>query len=165
VFITKALRRYITLKFRIYAITALALLSLMVLATPAYAASNVTFHLHKTTQTFPTTNPCTGVNGTLTITFNAVFHGTNDSSGGMHFTSTSTGVFTLAQVDGVTYTGHFRSWFGGNFNSGGTFVASGTFSAEGKGTDGSTVKFNSNMHITVNPDGTVTSSVSNFRCH
>ena len=63
-------------------------------------------------------------------------------------TYTQTGQFIVAETGGVTYTGRFTSWFGGNINSH-TQVFTGTFSVRGTGSDGSRVSGHFNAHVTI----------------
>ena len=51
-------------------------------------------------------------------------------------TYTQTGQFIVEEASGVTYTGRFTSWFGGNLNRH-TAEFGGTFSVRGTGDDGS----------------------------
>ncbi len=63
-------------------------------------------------------------------------------------TYTQTGQFIVEEASGVTYTGRFTSWFGGNFNSH-TQVFTGTFSVRGTGDDGSRVSGHFSGHVTI----------------
>ena len=65
----------------------------------------------------------------------------------VRFTYTQTGRFIVEEASGVTYTGRFTSWFGGNLNRH-TAVFSGTFSVRGTGDDGSRVTGNFTSHVT-----------------
>lgn len=72
----------------------------------------------------------------------------NDPSGVIVKASyTQTGSFVVTEASGVTYTGHFTSWFGGNVD-GRTVVFSGTFNVNGTGSDGSTISGHFNGHST-----------------
>jgi hypothetical protein len=62
-------------------------------------------------------------------------------------TYTQTGQFIVEEASGVTYTGRFTSWFGGNVN-GHTAEFGGTFSVRGTGDDGSRVTGNMTSHVT-----------------
>jgi hypothetical protein len=134
-----------------------------ILALPASAsgagAMSFTQTVQNGTASFPVANPCTGVLGTVDITFNAVFHITVLTSGvgaGTGWaTFTQTGDFVLTQIDGVTITGHFTGWDGENLNLT-NFAATGIFVIHGTGSDGTTVDFHDVFHITV--VGTNTSS-------
>ncbi len=134
-------------------------------------ATNMTMTVHSATMTFPVMQgPCPGFGaGVVYFTFNGIIHQTNDSAGGKHFTFTSEGNFTYVQNDPTkpTYTGHAAMWFGANVmvDSSGVFEIDGTFSVHAVGSDGSAINFNSEAHMTVTPDGRVTSVVMYFNCH
>ncbi|HEY8803340.1 MAG TPA: hypothetical protein VIN00_09705 [Candidatus Dormibacteraeota bacterium] len=127
----------------------------LVMAIPAQAsgagAVSMTQNIHNGTSTFDVTNPCTGVAGTVTENFNAVFHLTVLTSGvgaGTGWgTFTLAGDFTLVQVNGVTYTGHITIWDGQNFNLT-NYTATSTFILHGKGSDGTSLSFHEVVHIT-----------------
>lgn len=67
-------------------------------------------------------NPCTGDLGTLTLTYNGVFHVTELTSGigaGTFWaTGTLTGTFSFVPFDSSkpSYAGRFTTWFGDNDN-------------------------------------------------
>src|SRR5438093_3624425 len=144
---------------KIATLTALAALLALVggsmTATSALARTKTrTFHVHNETETSKDRNPCTGDKGTLTLTYNAVFHVTKIGPGQKHVTFTQTGRFQFVPNDPSkpSYTGHFTAWGGFNTNGEnqtGTF----TFSVKGKGSDGSTLRFHEVMHITVGANG------------
>jgi hypothetical protein len=50
-------------------------------------------------------------------------------------------------LDGVTYTGRYTAWGGGNFNNNKTSNFTFTFSVHGTGSDGSTFRENSVFHV------------------
>jgi hypothetical protein len=130
------LRRLIPL----IAVTGLLLLT----AAPASAAaSSSTETVKGVTETFPTVNPCTGDLGTVTVTYNGVFHTSVDATGGTHVTGTITGTFEFvpADVSQPSYTGRVTNWFGGNTGANGEGFWS-TFSLTGYGSDGSVIHFN-----------------------
>ena len=117
---------------------------LLFAATPAIgAASATTETLHGFTESFPTANPCTGDLGTVTVTYNSVFHTSVDATGGVHVTATLTGTFDFAPDDASkpSYTGRFTNWFGVNIGANGQGSWS-TFSLTGYGSDGSVIHFN-----------------------
>ncbi len=116
---------------------------------------------HNATQTFvpPDPNavqPCTGVLGTLTLTYNGVAHATFLTSGvgagTGWFTFTATGRFTFAGADGVNFAGQFTAWDGQSFNLQ-NFAATGILHVNGTGSDGSSLKFHDVMHISVSASG------------
>jgi hypothetical protein len=100
-------------------------------------------------ETFPEVNPCSGVPGTVTVTQNGVFHVTVHPDGHFHLTGTFTGPFTFVPDDPSepTFEGRFTTWFGENHNTN-MANATFTFSVRGKGSDGSSLKFNAVAHIT-----------------
>jgi hypothetical protein len=82
-----------------------------------------------------------------------------------HFTETIEGTWTVTLVNGVSYTGHIATWFGGNFNPNGNAEATNVLNLKGTGSDGSTVSFSMLMHMTILPDGTITSNINSATCH
>ena len=150
----------------------LALAPLLVLVIPAYASatpSTMTFHdLTASMKVTPIVCPdgSTIPGGTLTTTSNGVMHNSTDSNGGFHVTATISASFILVSTSGVTFTGHFTAWFGGtaHVTSTGASEFGFTFSAHGTGTDGTKLDFHMSQHMTINPDGTITSTFMNLRC-
>lgn len=141
------------------------LLLAVTVATLAFTASaaggppvvNVTDVTKNGTDTFVDVNPCTGDPAVITIRFNAIFHITIFANGTVHVTETTTGTFLLDTIDPTKpdFSGHFTQWDGfngNNRNATGTF----TFTINGKGTDGSTLRFHETAHFTVNANGEVT---------
>ena len=104
----------------------------------------------------PSNQPCTGVPGTLTLTFNGVSHfnfltsGVGAGTGWGTFTATGTLVF--AQVDGVIFTGHFTAWDGQNFNLQ-NFAATSILVVHATGSDGSSLTFHDVAHMSVSASG------------
>ena len=142
-----------------------ALGAVVVMALPAQAsgagAVSVTQTFHNATQTFvppdPTAvQPCTGVPGTLTITYNGVAHSTVLTSGvgagTGWFTFTATGTFTFIGSDGVNFSGRFTNWDGQNFNLH-NFAATGILVVHGTGSDGSSLRFHDVFHMSVSASG------------
>lgn len=136
----------------------------------------MTMTFHNVTQTFPVTaGPCPGpAGGIVTFTYNGVEHITNDSSGGAHFTFTSTGDFTFVGgtfVDGtfvpsgLVATGQATMWGGGNLPASGSAVFTFTFSLQGTISDGTIFRMNSVAHVTVNANGTMTTMFAMAVCH
>ncbi|MGZ3600895.1 MAG: hypothetical protein ACXWQR_24050 [Ktedonobacterales bacterium] len=121
------------------------------------------------TDSFATPNPCTGVPGTVTETYNGVFHVTTLTSGrgaGTFWaTGTLTGDFVFTPDDAVTqpsYSGHFTTWFGDNNNlQNGTETD--TLSIHGRGSDGSTLQFHEVTHMSVSASG-ITFSFDKPKC-
>jgi hypothetical protein len=125
---------------------------LLAMAAPALAggpAQTFTETVKDVTETIPEVNPCTGDEGTVTITYNAVFHVTELASGELHVTGTLTGTFVFVPDDSdlPTFTGRFTSWFGENHNLN-EAAATTTFRVRGTGSDGSTINFHAVSHIT-----------------
>jgi hypothetical protein len=142
-----------------------ALGAVLLLAVPAQAggagAMSVTQPFHNATQVFvppapQAVQPCTGVLGTLTITYNGVAHATFLTSGvgaGTGWvTFTATGAFTFAGADGVNFAGQFTAWNGANFNLE-NFAATGILHVNGTGSDGSSLKFHDVFHMSVSASG------------
>ena len=135
-------------------IALLALLtgSLVAVAAPSATAQATSFTetVQGVTETFPEINPCSGATGTVTVTYNGIFHVTEDPQGGFHITGTQTGTFTFVPDDASepSFTGRFTTWFGGNVstNTDGFWT---TFRVRGTGSDGSTLLFNAVEQIHV----------------
>jgi len=127
-------------------------------ASSAFADGAVTFTqtFKDVSDTFPTPNPCTGDPGTVTITFNGVFHVTELPNGTSHFTITQTGDFVFVPDDPTqpTFTGHFTAWAGFNSNNKNAAGTS-TFTVHGTGSDGSVLKFHVTDHFSVSASGVV----------
>ena len=135
----------------------LAVVGLLLITTTSVFAKAVSFTqtVHDRTETSPSANPCTGVPGTLTLTFNAVFHVTiNTTSGTGHMTETAAGSLVFVPDDPTqpTVTGHFASWDGENRNIQ-NFAATGTFNFHGTGSDGSHVGGHFLFHFSVSATG------------
>jgi hypothetical protein len=122
---------------------------------------NCTFtqNVQGATQTFPTSLPCVDPptsppTGTLTITFNAVFHVTVNGAGDAWITSTSTGNFSFVPFDPSrpSFTGHFTGWFGGSFNQN-NLVVHDIFNVHGTGSDGSSLAFHIIDHMSISASG------------
>jgi len=142
-----------------------ALGALFLMALPAQAsgagAVSVTQTFQDATQTFvppdPTAvQPCTGVPGTLTITYNGVAHLTVLTSGvgaGTGWaTFTATGTFNFAGSDGVNFSGRFTTWDGQNLNLQ-NFAATAILVVHGTGSDGSSLTFHDVAHMSVSASG------------
>ncbi len=118
---------------------------LVAMVAPAASAQANTFTqtVHGFTETFTDVNPCTGDPGEVTVTYNGVFHITEDPNGGFHVTGTLTGTFQFVPDDPTlpSYTGRFTDWFGGNItaNNEGFWE---TFRINGTGSDGSQLILN-----------------------
>jgi hypothetical protein len=152
-----------------FGVVAGALGSLLTLGVPAASAGGngaqtFTQNDHNVTDSMPTANPCTGDTGTLTETFNDVFHGTINKTGSW-FTGTIEGKFTFVPDDPakVTYAGHFATWFGDENNLRND-VEHSTFNIHAAGSDGSTLAFHENAQAAMNANGVITVSFDNVRC-
>jgi hypothetical protein len=134
----------------------------------ANGAQTFTQHDKHITQVMPpgtgNGNPCTGADGTLTLTFNDVFHGTINKTGSW-FTGTVTGTLLFVPLDSSqpTYTGHFTNWFGdeNNHRNG---VEHSTFNVNAWGSDGSHLLFHDNAQATMNANGVITVSFDHAFC-
>jgi hypothetical protein len=116
------------------------------------------------TESFPEVNPCTGDPGTVTITYNGVFHVTEHPDGHYHVTGTTTGTFVFDTTDPTLpdLNGHFATWFGENSNPQ-TFAATFTFKAQARASDGSRVTISQTAHITL-VGSEVIVEFDNLRC-
>jgi hypothetical protein len=103
-------------------------------------------------------NPCTGDTGTLTMTYNDIFHGTINKTGSW-FAGTVEGTIEFAPDNpaAVTYSGHFAAWFGDENNLRND-VEHSTFNAHLTGTDGTTVGVHDNAQAAMNANGVITVS-------
>jgi hypothetical protein len=134
-------------------------------ASPAGAgAVSFTQNWHNVTETSTDVNPCSGAPGTLTLTYNAVFHVTTLENGTYWATFTQTGAFSFVPFDSSqpSYTGHFTVWDGDNWNNRNT-TETVTFMVGGTGSDGSTLTFHEVEHISSSASG-ATLSFDKLRC-
>jgi hypothetical protein len=134
-------------------------------ASPAGAgAVSFTQNWHNVTETSTDVNPCSGAPGTLTLTYNAVFHVTTLENGTYWATFTQTGAFSFVPFDSSqpSYTGHFTVWDGDNWNNRNT-TETVTFMVRGTGSDGSTLMFHEVGHISTSASG-ATLSFDKLRC-
>jgi hypothetical protein len=137
--------------------TLIALIATLLVGSTALAGGNgaqtYTETEHGVTQTeVDNSGEVCGLTGTVTYTYNAVFHITQLANGTYHVTGTTEATFTFVADTGVTYTGHFAQWFGENSNqqnAEGTF----TFTVIGRGSDGSTLRFHETAHFSVSASG------------
>lgn len=109
-------------------------------------------------------NPCSGADGTLTLTYNDVFHGTINKTGSW-FTGTLTGTLLFVPLDPSqpTYSGHFTNWFGDENNLKNDVEPS-TFNVNASGSDGSHLVFHENDQATMNANGVITVSFQHAFC-
>ncbi len=158
------------------AVLSLCAMALLVLvASPglaqAAAAGSISFTqtFQDATQTFANADPCTGVVGSLTITFNGVAHGnvltSGKNAGTGWFTFTATGTFVLVPSDPTkpTDTGMFTVWDGENFNLN-NFAGTSILVIQGTRSDGTSFSFHEVAQFTVSGTGTVTISFDMPTC-
>jgi hypothetical protein len=124
----------------------------------ALAEGAITFTetFHNVTVSFPDVNPCTGIPGTVTITYNGVVHVTLLPNGTSHFTVTQTGDVVSVPDDPSlpTYIGNFTIWAGFNSNNQ-SEAGTNTFSVHVTGSDGSKLTFHVTEHFGVSASGVV----------
>lgn len=141
-------------------VTVVALLLVAIATASAAGAGAVSYtqNFHNATDSFPILNPCSGAPGTVTLTYNGVFHITyltsGQGAGTFWGTGTMAGDFVLTpdDVSQPSYTGHFASWFGDNNN-----LRNGSETSilviHGVGSDGSTLQFHDVAHLSVSATG------------
>lgn len=151
-------------------IAAFALAGLLLLpSTGAFAAGagavSTTQIIKNGTQSFPSPNPCTGTPGSVTITFNGVFHVTTLANGTFWATGTQTGTFTFTPDDPtqLSASGRFTSWFGDNNNLQNGSETS-ILSVRGTNSDGTTFVAHDVAHLSVSASG-ITLSFDKPTCH
>jgi hypothetical protein len=112
-------------------------------------------------------DPCSGAPGTLTIVLSGVLHTTDLGDGTVQMTVTTTGTVTFVPEDPsqASFTGHLAGSSSKIVNARNAT----TTNAENvvvHGSDGSLGKQHILFHLTVNADGTVTSSIEimEFTC-
>jgi type 1 fimbria pilin len=136
-------------------------LTLSALLAPAAAPAAETDTIHFSgTDSRASANLCSGAPGTLTIVFSGVLHTTGLVDGTSHMTGTMTGTVTFVPDDPSqpSYTGHLTEWSGENLNSSNSTTTI-AHNIVLHGSDGSLGKLHILFHLTVNADGTVTSSI------
>ncbi len=150
-------------------IVALAALVAVPAASPAGAgAVSFTQTFKNVTEVSTDSNPCTGDLGTLTLTYNGVFHVTELTSGigaGTFWaTGTLTGTFSFVPFDSSkpSYTGRFTTWFGDNDNLRNDAETE-ILRVRGTGSDGSVLNFHVVAHLNVSASG-ITFSFEKPRC-
>ena len=131
------------------------------LLAPAAAAAAETQTIHFSgTDSRAEQNLCSGAPGTLTIVFSGVIHTTARGDGTLQMTGTTTGPVTFVPDDPSqpSYTGHLTERFGGDVN---TITIADNIVLHGS--DGSLGKLHILFHLTVNANGTVTTSIDTNR--
>jgi hypothetical protein len=158
---------------RRFGILASGVLTLVMVGAPAaFAAtppSTETTVLRNVTESFADINPCTDpvTTGTVTITYNSVFHITDFNNGVYVVKGSLEGSFVFVPDDpsGVTYTGHVVNRFGENSTPpGAQFGATDTFIVHATGSDGSRLTVMILNHITRTPAGAVVSEFHVVSC-
>ncbi|MGH3037042.1 MAG: hypothetical protein ACRDMU_07650 [Gaiellaceae bacterium] len=109
-------------------------------------------------------NPCTGAQGTASVTFKGVSHTNVTPTGSVHHTATVTGetVFTPNDSSKPSYTGRFTAWDAQNGALGATITSTATFHNTLFGSDGSRIRARGVFHVTQLADGTVTAALDRF---
>ena len=98
----------------VFAVMALALTAASVAAAGGNGAQTLTQVDKNVVQVMTdNANPCTGDLGTLTLTYNDIFHGTMLANGTSWLTGTLTGSLLSGPNDPTkqSYMGHFTQWF------------------------------------------------------
>ena len=115
---------------------------------------------HGLTFSAPTSNPCSGATGTITIVSNFTFH-TTENANSFHVTETETGNFSFVPDDPSqpSARGHFTDSFGFDANKNGRTVETQNFKEVAHLSDGSQITFHALFHITVNANGDVTAFI------
>jgi hypothetical protein len=153
----------------VLAVVAATALAAVPAASPAGAgAQSFTQTFKNVTEVSTDSNPCTGDLGTLTLTYNGVFHVTELTSGigaGTFWaTGTLTGTFSFVPFDNSkpSYTGRFTTWFGDNDNLRNDAETS-ILRVRGIGSDGSVLNFHVVAHLNESASG-ITFSFEKPRC-
>ena len=150
----------------VFAVVALALTAASVAAAGGNGAQTFTQIDKNVVQVMTdNANPCTGDLGTLTLTYNDIFHGTILANGTSWFTGTLTGSLLSVPNDPTkpSYTGHFTQWFGDENNLKNDVEPS-TFNVEATGSDGSHLKFHMNDQLATNANGVPTVNFTRAFC-
>jgi hypothetical protein len=140
-------------------LTGLTLSAALLAPAAAFATQTQTIHFSGT-DSRASANLCSGAPGTLTIAFSGVIHTTDLEDGTSHVTGTTTGTVGFVPDDPSqpSFTGHLTEWFGQNVNaSNSTITVADNIVLHGS--DGSLGKQHILFHLTVNANGTVTSSI------
>ena len=146
---------------------ALMLSATLLAPTTAFATQTQTMHFSVTDSRPKQPNPCSGALGTLTIVLSGVLHTTDLGDGTVQMTVTTTGTVTFVPDDPgqPSFTGHLAGSSSEIVNARNAT----TTTAENvvvHGSDGSLGKQHILLHLTVNANGTVTSSIDiiEFTC-
>jgi hypothetical protein len=131
------------------------------LLAPTAALATETQTIHFTaTLVVSRPNPCTGAGATVTLTGKGVMHLTTLDNGTVHATMMDVGTITVVPDDPSqpTYSGHFTETSAENHTSK-SFTTSFHRTVVLRGSDGSLLKEHVLVHLTVNANATVTSSI------
>jgi hypothetical protein len=140
-------------------LTGLTLSVALLAPTAAFATETTTIHFSGT-DSRAEANLCSGASGTLMIVFSGVVHTTDLEYGTFYVTGTTTGTVTFVPDDPSqpSFAGHLTERFGQNVNpSNSTITIADNIVLQGS--DGSLGKQHILSHLTVNANGTVTSSI------
>jgi hypothetical protein len=146
---------------------ALMLSTALLAPTAAFATQTQTMHFGVTDSRLEQLNPCSGGLGTLAIVLSGVIHTTDLGDGTVQMTVTTTGTVTFVPDDPS------QASFSGHLAGSSSEIVSArnatTTNAENvivHGSDGSLGKQHILSHVTVNANGTVTSSIDiiEFTC-
>jgi hypothetical protein len=140
-------------------LTGLTLSAALLAPAAAFATETTTIHFSGTNSRAEA-NLCSGAPGTLLIVFSGVVHTTDLEDGTLHVTGTTTGTVTFVPDDPnqPSFTGHLTEWFGQNVDSRNNTIAVAD-NIVLHGSDGSLGEQHILFHLTVNANGTVTSSI------
>lgn len=119
-------------------------------------AQTCTVTFHNDVQVFPIgPPPACQIAGTITQTFNGVFHIIINNAGDEWDTSTMTGPFVLVPNDPSipTYTGHATMWFGDSFNNQ-NMVSHFTINAHATAPNAPAIDFHETFHFSISASGT-----------
>lgn len=140
-------------------LTGLTLSAALLVPAAAFATATETIHFSGT-DSRASANLCSDAPGTLTIRFSGVVHTADLEDGAFHVAGTMTGAVTFVPDDSLqpSFTGHLTERFGQNVNaSNSTITVADNIVLHGS--DGSLGKQHILFHLTVNANGTVTSSI------
>jgi hypothetical protein len=145
---------------------ALMLSTALLAPTAAFAAQTQTIRF-SATDSRAEHNPCSGAPGTLTIVLSGVLHTTDLGDGTVHRIVTTTGTVTFVPDDPsqASFTGHLAESSGEIVNAR-NLTTTNAENVVVHGSDGSLGKQHILLHLTVNANGTVTSSIeiNEFTC-
>jgi hypothetical protein len=140
-------------------LTGLTLAAALLAPVAAFAIETETTHFSGT-DSRAELNLCSGTPGTLTIVFSGVIHTTDLGDGTRRVTGTTTGTVTFVPDDPSqpSYRGHLTEQFGETVSASNATITV-AHNIVLHGSDGSLGKQHILFHLTVNANGTVTSSI------